>query len=113
MNDDRAANKEMKTSTPKKTRSIKSKSELTSQTDWARIDAMKGEDIDFFDIPEMPAKMFARGVVRRNFKVVPRKKEFPIVLDSEVFWWFLKQGRDCDARINAVLRAYMEENTTS
>ena len=75
------------------------------------MDAMKDEDIDLSDIPELTAKMFARGVVRRNLKVVPRKKEFPIILDSEVFWWFLKQGR-CDDRINTVLRAYMEEHQT-
>ena len=54
--------------------------------------------------------MLARGVLRRNLKVVPLKKDFPILLDSEVFWWFQKQGPGCDDRINSVLRAYMNEH---
>jgi hypothetical protein len=32
-----------------------------SETDWARIDAMSDEDIDFLDCPEM----FAKAIVRR------------------------------------------------
>jgi uncharacterized protein (DUF4415 family) len=97
----------MKKSTPKKAGSKKPSSKK-SQTDWKRIDAMTDEVIDFSDIPEITPEMFARGVLRRNFKVVPRKKEFPVLLDSEVYWWFLTQGPGYDERINSVLRAYME-----
>jgi uncharacterized protein (DUF4415 family) len=96
----------MKKSTPKKSTSRKSK---TDQTDYERLRGMKDEDIDFSDNPEVTPEMFARGVLRRNLKVVPRKKEFPVLLDSEVYWWYLKQGQGYDARINSVLRAYMEE----
>ena len=39
-----------------------------SETDWKRMDAMKDEDIDFSDIPEITPEMFANAVVRRNFK---------------------------------------------
>ena len=81
----------------------------TGETDWKRIDAMKDEDIDFSDSPEATPEMFARGVVRRNFKVLPRKKEFPLLLDSDVFWWYQKQGPGYETRINSVLRTYMEE----
>lgn len=45
-----------------------------SETDWKRIDAMKDEDIDLSDIPEVTAEMFARGIVRRGLKPVPPKK---------------------------------------
>jgi uncharacterized protein (DUF4415 family) len=95
----------MKKSTPKKSTFRKSKPD---QTDWKRIDAMKDEDIDFSDNPEVTPEMFERGVLRRNFKVVPRKREFPVLLDSEVYWWYLNQGSGYDARINSVLRAYMD-----
>ena len=81
----------------------------TGETDWKRIDAMKEEDIDFSDSPEATPEMFARGVVRRNFKVLPRKKEFPLLLDSDVFWWYQKQGPGYETRINSVLRTYMDE----
>jgi uncharacterized protein (DUF4415 family) len=95
---------------PKKGTAKKPKAD---QTDWKRIDAMKDEDIDFSDNPEVTPEMFARGVLRRNFKVVPRKKEFPIHLDSEVYWWYLKQGSGYDEQINSVLRAYMEAHQGS
>ena len=100
----------MKKSPPKKETSRKPKAD---QTNYERLAAMTDEDIDFSDIPELTPEMLSRGVMRRNFKVVSRKKEFPILLDSEVFWWYLKQGRECDDRINAVLRAYMKEHQTS
>jgi uncharacterized protein (DUF4415 family) len=98
----------------KKTPSTKSRSRKSKvdQTDYERLAAMTDEDIDFSDNPEATERMLARAVLMRNFKVVPRKKDFPILLDSEVFWWFQKQG-ECDDRINAILRAYMEEHQTS
>jgi uncharacterized protein (DUF4415 family) len=102
--------KRMKKSTPKEPSSKRSKAD---QTDYERLAAMKDEDIDFSDNPEATQEMFARGVLRRNFKVVRQKKKFPILLDSDVFWWYVKQGRECDDQINAVLRAYMEEHQTS
>jgi hypothetical protein len=36
-----------------------------SETDWARIDAMSDEDIDFSDCPEITPEMFAKAIVRR------------------------------------------------
>jgi uncharacterized protein (DUF4415 family) len=97
----------MKKSPPKKATSRESRND---QTHYERIAAMKDEDIDFSDNPEATPEMLARGVLRRNFKVVPRKKEFQILLDSEVFWWYLKHGLGYEERINSVLRAYMEEH---
>ncbi|MDQ2921182.1 MAG: BrnA antitoxin family protein [Acidobacteriota bacterium] len=80
----------------------------TGETDWKRIDAMKDEDIDFSDSPEATPEMFARGVVRRNFKVLPRKKQLTLLVDSDVLWWYQKQGPGYETRINALLRAHME-----
>jgi hypothetical protein len=39
-----------------------------SETDWARIDAMSDEDIDFSDCPEATPEMFSKTVVRRASK---------------------------------------------
>jgi len=71
-----ADSKNMKKSPPKKTTSRKSKTDLTDQTDWERLDAMTDDEIDFSDIPEVTPEMFAHAVLLRNHKVVPRKKEF-------------------------------------
>ena len=91
-----------KRSTPKKAE--------TGETDWKRIDAMKDEDIDFSDIPELTPEMFARAVLRRNFKPIPRKKQLTLRVDSDVVDWYKKQGRGYQTRINSLLRAYMMEH---
>lgn len=86
------------------------KKSKTSQTDWKRIDAMKDEDIDFSDIPEITPEMFARGVRLRNFKVIPRKKQLTLRVDSDVVDWYKNQGPGYQTRINSLLRAYMKEH---
>ena len=91
----------------KRPTSKKSKIDLT---DWKRLDAMKDEDIDFSDIPEVPAEMFARGIVRRGLRPVPRKRQLTLRVDSDVVEWYQKQGQGYQTRINSLLRAYMEEH---
>jgi uncharacterized protein (DUF4415 family) len=84
-----------------------------SETDWERIAAMKDEDIDLSEIPEITPEMFARGVLRRNFKPIPRKKQLTLRIDSDVVEWYKKQGRGYQTKINALLRAYMKEHRRS
>jgi uncharacterized protein (DUF4415 family) len=79
-----------------------------SETDWKRIDAMKDEDIDLSDNPEVPAEMFAHGILRRGLEPVPRKKQLTLRVDSDVVAWYRKQGSGYQTKINALLRAYME-----
>lgn len=71
---------------------------------------MKDEDIDLSDIPETTPEMSARAVVRRNFKVIPRKKQLTLRIDSDVVDWYRNQGRGYQTRINSLLRAYMKEH---
>jgi uncharacterized protein (DUF4415 family) len=71
---------------------------------------MKDEDIDLSDIPEVTPEMFARAVLRRNFKPIPRKKQLTLRVDSDVVDWYKKQGRGYQTRINSLLRAYMVEH---
>ena len=81
-----------------------------SQTDWKRLKAMKDEDIDFSDCPEVTPEMFARAVVRRGLKPVPRKTQLTLRIDGDVLDWFRQQGRGYQTQINSLLRAYMEAN---
>ncbi len=81
-----------------------------SETDLKRLHEMKDEDIDFSDIPPVPPEMFARGIVRRGLKPIPRKKQLTLRVDSDVVEWYQKQGRGYQTRINSLLRAYMEEH---
>jgi uncharacterized protein (DUF4415 family) len=84
-----------------------------TETDWERIAAMKDEDIDLSEIPEVTPEMFARGVLRRNFEPMPRKKQLTLRIDSDVVEWYKKQGRGYQTKINALLRAYMKEHQRS
>jgi len=80
-----------------------------SQTDFARLDKMKDEDIDYSDAPEITPEMFAKAIVRRGLK--PRvKKQITLRVDDDVLAWFKKQGSGYQTKINLLLRAYMNEH---
>jgi uncharacterized protein (DUF4415 family) len=79
-----------------------------SQTDWKRVDALRDEDIDLSDIPEMTPEMFAKAIVRRGLAPLPPKEQVTLRLDSDVLTWFRSQGRGYQTQINALLRAYMK-----
>jgi uncharacterized protein (DUF4415 family) len=79
-----------------------------SQTDWKRVDALKDEDIDLSDVPEVSPEMFARAIVRRGLKPVSRKAQLTLRVDSDVLDWFRRQGQGYQTKINALLRAYMD-----
>jgi uncharacterized protein (DUF4415 family) len=80
-----------------------------SRTDWKRVDALKDDKINSSDAPELTPQMFARAVVRRGLKPVARKKLLTLRIDSDVVEWYKSQGSGYQTRINALLRAYMEE----
>lgn len=70
---------------------------------------MTDVDIDLSDIPEITPEMFAKGVVRRGYETVT-KKQLTLRLDSDVIDWFKRQGNGYQTKMNALLRAYMEES---
>ena len=80
-----------------------------SGTDFKRLDAMTDTDIDFSDIPEVTPEMFAKGIVRRGLKPIT-KKQLTLRLDSDLIEWFKEQGQGYQTKMNALLRAYMEEH---
>lgn len=79
-----------------------------SRTDWARIDAMRDEDIDFSDIPEMGHDFFKNAIIWPG-----PKKQITLRIDPDVLTFFRKQGRGYQSTINAVLRKYMETRRES
>ena len=88
----------------------KSATSRKSRSDWKRVNALKDDRIDFSDTPELTPEMFARAVVRRGLEPVPRKEQLTIRVDSDVLEWYRKQGPGYQTRINALLRAYMQEH---
>ncbi len=87
----------------------KSVTSRKSRTDWKRVRALRDDQIDFSDTPELTPKMFARAVVRRGLKLVPRKTQLTLRVDRDVLEWYKKQGHGYQTRMNALLRAYMQE----
>lgn len=79
-----------------------------SRTDWERVDAMKDDEIDLSDIPEISPEKFARAVVRNGLKPMTRKTQLTLRVDSDVLEWFRKQGHGYQTKINSLLRAYMD-----
>ena len=86
----------------------KNTTSVKSETNWERIHSMTDEDIDFSDNPEVTSEMFARGVVRKGFKPIPRKSQLTLRIDQDVIDFFKSHGRGYQTRINQLLRAYME-----
>jgi uncharacterized protein (DUF4415 family) len=75
-----------------------------SHTDWARLEAMGDEEIDFSDIPELSEAFFQSAVLR-----LPKPKaKVCIRLDQDILDWFKSQGKGYQTKINAVLRAFKE-----
>jgi uncharacterized protein (DUF4415 family) len=75
----------------------------SSQSDWARVDALSDEDIDFSDIPELGDAFFRHAEIRLPERKVP----VCIRLDREVVDWFKARGKRYQSRINAVLKAFI------
>ena len=74
-----------------------------SRTDWKRIDAMRDEDIDLSDSPELGLDFFANAILWPG-----PKQQITLRIDPDVLKFFKKQGRGYQSTMNAVLRKYME-----
>jgi uncharacterized protein (DUF4415 family) len=81
-----------------------------SRTDFKRLSKMKDSDIDLSDNPEITPTQFAKAVVRKGLKPVPKKSQITLRIDSDVLEWFKESGRGYHTRINMLLRAYMEQS---
>lgn len=79
-----------------------------SQTNWDRVDKLRDKDIDLSDNQEVTPEMFAKAVLRKGLKPVPRKTQVTLRIDSDVLMWFKKQGKGYQTKINSLLKAYKE-----
>ncbi len=69
-----------------------------------QIKAIKDEDIDYSDIPELDEDFWQKAEVR----LPEAKTGVYIRLDGDVLDWLKSQGKGYQTRINAILRAYYE-----
>lgn len=75
------------------------------KSDLARLDAMKDEDIDYSDIPELDEGFFEKATVSWP---PAKKQQLTIRLDEDILSWLKSQGPKYQTRINAILRSYYE-----
>lgn len=72
----------------------------------ARIDAIREEDIDYSDIPELTDEFFKNAKRISEFKT--DKTRVTMRLDTDVVEWLKSQGKGYQTRANMILRAAME-----
>ena len=77
-------------------------SKKRSRTDWARIDGMKDEEIDYSDIPKLGPEFFKEAIWWPG-----PKKQITLRLDPDILRFFKRRKR-YQTTINAVLRRYVE-----
>lgn len=71
-----------------------------------RLKAMREEDIDLSDIPEVLD--FSKAVVGKFYR--PVKTSLTIRLDNDVLAWLKSQGSGYQTRINSLLRKAMDSH---
>ncbi len=78
----------------------------TSRTNWAALEAIDEERIDYSDIPPLTEEFFEKATLR-----IPAPQAQRLVqIDPDVLKWFQAQGGEYKALINSVLRRYIESS---
>ena len=77
-----------------------------SKEDWERIDAIKDEDIDYSDIPEMKD---LSGLRSRQVRELKKPEKVPVTcnLDADIVEWLKQDGDSYQTRLNTILRQAM------
>lgn len=76
-------------------------------TDWGRVDALTDEEIEASIDFDDEGRFDWEKAIPASMMIVDANAA-AIRLDDEIFDWFRSHGGDTQAKINAVLRAYME-----
>ena len=76
----------------------------TSRTNWAALEAVDDQGIDYSDIPPLTEEFFEKATLR-----IPASQAQQLVqIEPDVLKWFQSQGGEYKALINSVLRHYIE-----
>ena len=80
-----------------------------SQTDWERVKDMTEPEIEAGAVSDADAEPTDAAFWANAEVVMPQsKRAISLRVDDDVLEWFKSHGRGYQARMNAVLRAYME-----
>ena len=73
------------------------------------LKAIKDEDIDYSDIPELDEDFWKRA----ELHMPQSKKGVYVRLDTDILDWLKSKGKGYQTRMNAMLRALMESDRHS
>ncbi len=76
----------------------------TSRTNWAALETMDDESIDYSDIPPLTEEFFEQATL----KIPASQAQQLVQIEPEVLKWFQAQGSEYKALINSILRHYIE-----
>lgn len=87
---------------PKRT----SKRAVTNRTDWAKVRAMRDQDIDLSDHPQWTAEEIANATSRRGRgpQQAPLKSRITIRLDADIVGYYRSLGAGWQTQLNDTLR---------
>jgi len=69
------------------------------------IRTIKDEDIDYSDIPELDDEWFENAILIKS-----QTREISVELDNDIVEWYRSHDQNYPARINSILRAYMNKH---
>ncbi len=74
-----------------------------SKTDWAKVDALRDDELDYADNPPLEDTFWTQAVLLPG-----SKQQVTLRLDRDVLHFFKSRGKGYQTAINAVLRRYVE-----
>lgn len=79
------------------------------KTDWERVKALSEEDIEQAALSDADAQPSTAAFWKDATLYMPGPKQsITLRLDRDMLEWYKQQGRGYQTRMNAVLRAYMD-----
>ena len=76
---------------------------MKDRTDYERLDKMTDNDIDYSDIPELKASVWAKAEIKTPIN----KKAISLRVDHDMLAWYKQQSDHYQRLMNKVLRQYM------
>ncbi len=77
---------------------------ISTQTDWKRLESLSDEEIDTSDIPELDESFFTHAQLCQV-----SQQTVKLQLDSDIIDWFKEHGLSYQTQINKLLRGYMQQ----
>ncbi len=81
---------------------------LPSKTDWTKIDALTDEKLEKLIEDDPDEHDLKPDWTKAKLVLGESRKAISLRMDRDVLAWFKQQGKGYQARMRAVLRAYME-----